>query len=355
MNKKAMIAMSGGVDSSVAAALLVHEGWDCIGAMMKLRDDNASENGCGTISDAAEAQKVADKLGIPFNIFNFVNKFSDCVIDNFVSSYERGLTPNPCIVCNKHLKFGALLDAAKELGCDKIATGHYAQIEYDKSIKRWVLKKSVNSEKDQSYVLYSLTQEQLSHILFPLGAFNSKDEIRSIARNEGFENASKHESQDICFIPDKDYAGYISKRTKKIYKTGNFVDETGRILGKNKGIIHYTIGQRKGLGLSLPAPLYVCRKDVLTSDILLTPEDRIFSDTLIADDFNWVSIEKPDKPIRVTAKTRYRAKEAPAVAEVLTDGKVKVTFDEPQRAITPGQAVVLYDGMKLVGGGTITE
>lgn len=351
---KALIAMSGGVDSSVAAALMLKAGYDCIGVTMKLHEESGtySEKSCCTASDAEDARGVCARLGMKYYVFNFTEDFEKQVIRRFTEAYEKGLTPNPCIDCNRYLKFDRLYRRAEELGCDFIVTGHYARIEFDEKLGRYLLKKSLNSAKDQTYVLYSLTQEQLARTKFPLGDFESKEEIRELARGLDLINAEKRDSQDICFVPDGDYAGFIRRYSGKEYPRGSFVDKSGNVLGEHKGMIHYTIGQRKGLGLSFPVPMYVCGKNIGDNTVTLAPESELYSRTLIADDFNWISREPPEKPIRVWGKTRYSAKEAPAYAEVTPDG-VKITFDEPQRAVTAGQAAVLYDGDTVVGGGTI--
>lgn len=359
MSKKALIAMSGGVDSSASAALMCERGYECIGVTMKLHSDGEievdSEKSCCTLSDVEDARSVAFKLGMKFYVFNFTDDFKNKVIDRFINSYEIGSTPNPCIDCNKYMKFDKLYKRAELLECDCIVTGHYARVEFDENKNRWLLKKAKNTAKDQSYVLYFFSQEQLAHTVFPLGDYESKDEVRAVAEKYGFVNAGKHESQDICFVPDGDYAAFIERITGKTYPNGNFVDTDGNILGEHKGIIRYTIGQRKGLGLALPAPMYVRRKDLENNTVILTDEKSLYSKELIATDFNWISCDKPDGILKVTAKPRYRAKEAPATAELLENGDVKIIFDEPQRAITKGQAVVLYDGDIVVGGGTIIK
>lgn len=357
MKKKALIAMSGGVDSSVAAALMCEKGYECIGVTMKLYHNEdigvCSEKTCCSLDDVEDARSVAYELGMQYHVFNFTEDFEKQVIDRFISAYENGDTPNPCIDCNRFMKYDKLHKRAQLLGCDTMVTGHYARVEYEESSGRWLLKKAKNKAKDQSYVLYFLSQEQLSCAQFPLGEFESKDEVRGLAFKYGFMNAKKHDSQDICFVPDGDYAAFIRRHTGKEYPCGAFVDQEGTVLGEHKGIIKYTIGQRKGLGLSLPAPLYVCRKCMEKNEVVLAPEKELFSTVLTAKDFNWIAYDAPQSPVRVTAKPRYRAKEAPATAEVLADGRVRVVFDEPQRAITAGQAVVLYDGDVVVGGGTI--
>ena len=349
MSKKALIAMSGGVDSSVAAAKMVEAGYDCLGVTMRLHDgDN-----CGAAKEAEDARKIADTLGFPFAVVDLRETFARQVIDRFVSAYESGDTPNPCIECNRYMKFGALMEYAKEQGCDLLVTGHYAQVEFDG--EKYRLKKAVYLAKDQTYVLYFLTQEQLAHIAFPLGAMESKDQIRAIAAEYGFVSAHKADSQDICFVPDGKYADFIRQRTGKEYPVGDFVNADGKVLGQHKGLIQYTIGQRKGLGLALPAPLYVRSKDMESNTVLLTPESELYTTRLVADGFNWVEGEVPQEPVRVTARTRYNAKEAAATVTALPDGKAEVVFDQPQRAVTTGQAVVLYDGDYVIGGGRICE
>ncbi len=351
---KALIAMSGGVDSSVTAAQMVAAGYDCIGATMRLH--TYGESGvCGSSSDAEDAAAVAASLRIPHRVYDFTAAFSREVIDRFVKAYERGDTPNPCIECNRHLKFAGLYKKALEEGCDVIATGHYARVEYDVSTGLYKLKKAKALAKDQTYVLYFLTQEQLAHTRFPLGEMESKEAVRRVAEEHGFVSAYKRDSQDICFVPDGKYADFIRSHTGREYPVGNFVDTDGKVLGQHKGIIGYTIGQRKGLGLALPAPLYVCRKDMAANTVVLASEDQLYTDRLVADRVNWIAGTPPAAPIRVTAKTRYSAKEAPATVTPLPHGRAEVTFDTPQRAITCGQAVVLYDGDEVIGGGTIGD
>lgn len=350
--KKALIAMSGGVDSSVAAVCMTEAGYDCLGVTMRLHDYSES---CGAAGEAADAAAVAEKLGFPFTVLDCREEFETCVIERFVTAYEAGDTPNPCIECNRCMKFSLLYDYAREQGCDTVVTGHYARVEYDDVSGKYQLKKAVNTAKDQSYVLYFLPQEQLAHTRFPLGEIPSKEEVRQRAAEHGFAAATKKDSQDICFIPDGKYADFIRRRTGREYPEGDFVDAEGRVLGRHKGLIGYTIGQRKGLGLALPAPLYVRSKCMADNTVLLTPESELYSHALVADGFNWVAGQTPADPVRVTAKTRYSAKEAPATVTALSDGRVQVVFDTPQRAITVGQAVVLYDGDVVVGGGRICE
>ena len=352
---KAIIAMSGGVDSSVAAFLTIKEGIDCIGATMKLFDssDIVSEKSCCSADDTEDARSVAAKLGMPFYVLNFKKEFEENVIKDFVNAYETGKTPNPCIKCNNSLKFKKLLEKMIELGADYIVTGHYAIIEFDENSGRYLLKKAKDLSKDQSYVLYSLTQQQLSHIRFPLGNYN-KNETRQIALANGFINAKKRESQDICFIPDGDYASFIEKYTAKKYPNGNFTDKEGNVLGEHKGIIRYTVGQRKGLGLALPRPMYVCKKDVEKNEVVLCYKEDLITKEVYAENVNWISVEKIEKPMKVKARLRYNQKEQPAVVFPEKNGIIKVVFDEPLNLpAAKGQALVMYDGDIVVGGGTI--
>ncbi len=352
--KKALIAMSGGVDSSVAAYICVDSGYECMGAIMKLYDnqdtDTVAEKTCCSLDDVEDARSVANRLNIPFHVFNYKSDFKTEVINRFVSAYECGTTPNPCIDCNRYIKFNKFFQRMKELDYDYIVTGHYARIEFDGA--RYILKKAKDATKDQSYVLYSLTQEQLAHVLFPLGEL-TKETAREIAEQNGFINAHKRDSQDICFVPDGDYAAFIRKTTGKEYPDGDFVDKNGNILGTHKGIIKYTIGQRKGLGLALPAPMYVCKKDIENNRVVLCSNDELFSSSLTAKNFNWVSVPEPTESIKCKARVRYNQAEQPATATVNSDGTVSVVFQSPQRAISAGQAVVLYDGDIVLGGGTI--
>ncbi len=351
---KALIAMSGGVDSSVAAYLCKEKGYECMGATMRLFGESDininNEKSCCSLDDVEDARSVARNLGIDFHVFNYKQDFKSEVIDRFVAAYERGETPNPCIDCNRYIKFNCLYRRMFELSYDYIVTGHYARIEFNG--ERYLLKKAKDISKDQSYVLYSLTQEQLSHTLFPLGEL-TKETTRKIAEENGFINAKKHDSQDICFVPDGDYASFIEEYTGKKYSNGNFVDKNGNILGEHKGIIRYTIGQRKGLGLALPAPMYVCEKDVVNNKVILCSNDELFSSTLFASDFNWIAFDKPPKEFKANARIRYNQKEQPATIYVIDENTVKIVFDSPQRAISKGQAVVLYDGDIVIGGGTI--
>lgn len=357
--KKALIAMSGGVDSSVAAVMMRQAGYECVGVTMKLHESGGeafSEKSCCTASDAEDARSVCANLGIPFYVFNFCGEFTQNVIDRFVHSYEIGETPNPCIDCNRYLKFGNLYKKALVLGCGYIVTGHYARIEYDERRGRYLLKKSLNEAKDQSYVLYFLNQEQLARTKFPLGNFTNKTEVREFAEKNGLLNAQKHDSQDICFVPDGDYARFIRDYTGTDYPCGDFLDRGGHILGQHKGVIGYTIGQRKGLGISYSEPLYVIAKSVENNTVTLSTEGDLYSSELTARDFNWISLSEPPKePIEVKVRTRYHAREASAEAVADPDGTVRIRFLEPQRAVCAGQAVVLYDGDIVVGGGIICD
>ena len=307
---------------------------------------------CCSAKDVEDAAEVAFQLDIPFEVVNYTEEFREKVIAKFIETYEAGGTPNPCIDCNRTMKFDKMLDFAREHGLDYVVTGHYARIEQDPATGRWLLKKALYTDKDQSYVLYVLTQDQLAHTKFPLGGMD-KPSIRKIAEEQGFCNARKHDSQDICFVPDGDYVGFMERYTGKYYPDGDFLDVNGNVVGRHHGAVRYTCGQRKGLGLALGAPVYVCGKDMEKNTVTVGPESELFKTTLIAGDFNWISVPELTAPMRVKAKARYRQVEQPATAYPLENGLVKVVFDEPQRAITRGQAVVLYDGDVVVGGGTI--
>lgn len=353
---RALIAMSGGVDSSVAALITKELGYECIGCTMKLyqNEDAGVPKGhtCCSLDDVEDARSVAHLLGIAYYVFNFSNDFRQKVIEPFVWSYKHGRTPNPCIDCNRYMKFDKLFERMTILNCDKVVTGHYARIE--KNGEKYMLKKALDNSKDQSYVLYTMTQAQLAKTLFPLGSM-TKVEVRRIAEESGFCNFQKPDSQDICFVPNGNYAQIVELHTGLPPKRGNFIDRSGRVLGQHRGIIHYTIGQRKGLGLSFPTPHYVCSIDHIDNTVTLGESDSLYKTRLIAEDFHWISGEAPTHSLRCKAKIRYRQSEQPAIAFVQADGTVEITFDDPQRAITPGQSVVLYDGDIVLGGGVIQK
>ena len=353
-NKKVMIGMSGGVDSSVAAFLLQKESFEVIGATMKLYNnediDFVSEKTCCSLDDVLDAKSVCARLGIRHYTLNMTEDFKKEVIERFISAYQNGFTPNPCIDCNRYMKFSKMLHKAQELNIDYVATGHYARIE--KQGDRYILKKAVDLSKDQSYVLYSLTQEQLKVTKFPLGNY-TKQQVREIAEENGFVNAQKHESQDICFVPDGDYSKFIEYYTGKTYPCGDFVDMNGKRLGEHKGIIRYTIGQRRGLGLALPASMYVVEKDVDNNKVILGFNDDLFKKEVNVKNISFTACDGLDKPERLCAKIRYNQKEQPATVTQTDENHFTIVFDEPQRAITKGQAAVLYDGDTVVGGGTI--
>ncbi len=355
--QKALIGMSGGVDSSVAALLTQRAGYNCIGATMRLYDNadpHEDSNTCCTLQDVEDARSVAHRLGIPHYTFNFKDDFREKVIDHFVTCYECGLTPNPCVNCNKHLKFDRMLRRAQELGCRYVVSGHYAQIRQDENTGRYLLYKAADVTKDQTYFLAFLDQHQLQHILFPLGGL-TKAQVRQIAEENGFVNARKRDSQDICFVPDGNYVAFMERYTGKAYPEGDYLDLNGNVLGRHKGAVSYTIGQRKGLGIALGAPAYVCKKDMERNTVTLGPNDALFSKTLRAKDWNWYPFDSLTQPISVTAKIRHSQFEQAATVYPEDGGFARVEFDAPQRAITPGQSVVLYQGDLVIGGGIITE
>ena len=346
---KVLVAMSGGVDSSVAAWLVQNSGAECAGAMMLL---------CGNkvfcdLPEDRDARQVAGRMGLPFYTLDTQEEFCRDVVEDFIRTYEAGHTPNPCVRCNQQIKFGWFLEKARELGYDAVATGHYARIEKNAD-GRYLLKKAADTSKDQSYFLACLTQQQLSCSLFPLGEL-TKDQVRAIAAEQGFVTASKRDSQDVCFIPDGDYKAFMERYTGKTYPCGDYLDLQGNVVGKHCGAVGYTIGQRKGLGIALGEPAYVCAKDMEKNTVTVGPNEALFHSVLRAKDWNWLPFPALTEPMRVTAKARYRHSEQPATVYPENNGFARVEFDEPQRAMTPGQAVVLYQGNMVVGSGTITD
>ncbi len=349
--QQALIAMSGGVDSSVAAYLTQRSGATCVGGYMRMCGPFLPDWDPGADS-AGDARAVAERLGMDFHVLDAADAFKSQVVDPFVRSYEQGLTPNPCIDCNRCLKFGRLLDWAMQLGCTGVVTGHYAQVRYDAQQDRYLLLQAADSAKDQSYFLACLTQQQLAHASFPLGAL-TKEQVREIAQQQGFSNAHKRDSQDICFIPDGDHRRFLQRYTGRQYPAGDFLDLSGRTVGRHSGAVGYTLGQRKGLGLAMGEPVYVCAKDMQRNTVTVGPNEALYSRSLLAGSWNWIAIPAPLSPIRVTAKTRSRHTPQPATLWPEADGLARVEFDTPQRAITPGQSVVLYDGALVLSSATI--
>lgn len=349
-NKKALIAMSGGVDSAVSALLALADGYSCLGVTMDLSQRKSSDNLCCTSQDILDAADVCKKLGIDHTVLALGEEFRRYVISYFVEAYIKGETPNPCVVCNKHLKFGSLLEYASKSGCDTVVTGHYASVK--KYSDRYLLCRAKDTGKDQSYVLWTLTQDQLAHTFFPLGAY-TKEEVRRIAESHGFVNAHKHDSQDICFIPDGDYVSFIERYCGRGFDKGDFTDTEGNVLGHHDGIVRYTPGQRKGLGIAFGRPMYVKSKDAAKNTVTLSSNEELFSDRLTVKNINLIALDRIDAPLHVEAKIRYNHKASPATVIQTDKDRLEIVFGTPQRAIAPGQSAVLYDGDVVIGGGII--
>ncbi len=336
----------------MAAYLLKKQGYDCIGATMRLHE-REMEDGCGSFRDMEDAKNVCRRLGIPHFTFDFTEAFQKEVIRPFVAQYEQGKTPNPCILCNRKLKFQKLYQQAMELNCDYVATGHYVRREQLPS-GAFALRKALDENKEQSYVLYDLTQQQLRHTLFPIGNLR-KAEVREIALREGFLNAEKHDSQDICFVPDGDYGAFIQNYTGKTYLAGPVLDVQGRQIGTHQGIHRYTIGQRKGLGLALGQPMYVKEIDPARNAVVLAKNEELFFKTVFGEHLNWMLPVRPETPVEVLARVRYHQQEQPATLYFQNNGQVRAEFKTPQRAVTPGQSIVFYQGDLLLGGAEIVR
>ena len=356
MSKRVLVAMSGGVDSSVAAALLVQQGYEAIGATMCLlkSPEDRAVSSCCSLEAVEDARRVADKLNMRHVVLPMQDAFQKYVIDDFIAEYQRGRTPNPCIKCNQFLKFDMLLKHAQALGADYMATGHYAGVRFDGERNRWLLLRGTDKSKDQAYALFRLTQEQLSQTLFPLGEITKK-ETREIAKSLGLSVAAKKESQDICFVPNKDYPAFLERVAPDLVKPGMILDVSGKVMGQHKGIAFYTVGQRKRLGISSPVPMYVVKIDKQTNTVVVGGNEYLMKTRLVAEDISLISVPELSVELEVTAKIRYNTKDSSAIVRPMFKSTVEVVFDNPQRAVTPGQAVVWYQGDVVVGGGTIVD